>query len=256
VLNNENLSLIPISAAIGFVIGLIFIEGGISNPPIDLINTLVTGVAVLFASLGGAFYAFRLHDEKERASEIKSQIRAVNEAIFALLNNWKLVYGYRENIINPAKNNEHAWLVMGASYEGNLRREKIPLGNLSFLNNRKSVDVLFQLNIVEQLHVQWSENVIRRSHLRDDVVNKCRNVSVVEGDDNALSIEDPLEEISGTDRSKLDVMTKSIVISTDHLIDEYHKVINLFTDRMVEIYGIKEVVAIKMVMEGEEGVEN
>ena len=95
----------------------------------QLIDPLVT----LVAAFAGAWFAFLFERRHKDAEEVRRRVGAVNRALYTLTTQWSAMVQIRQEVIDPYRGRDDAWLNMAATVPGRHDRISLEAGELSFL---------------------------------------------------------------------------------------------------------------------------
>jgi hypothetical protein len=98
----------------------------------EIINVIVSALATLVAAFAGAAFAFYLQEKKERLKEEERRISAINQALFALIQQFGVLRQMKEEI-EPLKDDNLRYVKVPAQITNDFDDVRIRIETLNFL---------------------------------------------------------------------------------------------------------------------------
>jgi hypothetical protein len=130
---------------LGFLVGRYRVAGNEGSN----FGTLIGAAVTLIATFAGAYYAFHLHENRERRREIEKQVEAGNKTIFELIRTYNQFLTLRRQFIDSHRNSpgRHFFIMPVA---GTMTKLALPFDELTFLFNSDNPNILGRLASFQQ----------------------------------------------------------------------------------------------------------
>ena len=144
---------------LGFAMGLLSELNSMDFPLEAVTGPLMTLVAAFF----GAWYAFKLHDNKDKRKRTEHDVKAANRAIFEISRHCNRLATYRKQFLEGKRNDpyrDYSILpVAGFSWEN----PEIDYDSLFFLFESSELDLVTEISSVEQEIISAVDVIRQRS---------------------------------------------------------------------------------------------
>lgn len=206
------------------------------------IGVWLGAIATLIAAFGGAWLAFLLERQRRAREEVDRRIGAANRALFTLFNFWNILYQHKQEVIDPVRGREDAWLNMPATFPSDYGLTRFEAGDLTFLLDSREADVFATLMVEEQrFHIAMRLIEEHASLVRDVVHAKFGAAGIAPGT-RAPSAD--LKRILGIDTiTKLRALTDGIIKNVDEDLVSIQAAYDTLRAAMGRLYPKRPVVA-------------
>lgn len=226
---------------LGFMAGFLSKENDLGFYVDGILGALVTLVAAFF----GAWYAFRLHDDKDRRRRADSDVRAANRAIFEISRHCNRLATFRKQFLDENKHNPNRdYLIMpvaGFSWDA----PSIDYDALAFLIESSQPDLLTEVAVMEQ-SISSAVDVIRqRSEFHVEKLQPV--VEKLEYEYGPEFSADLIEQRLGPKNARvLRLLTDYNYECVDTAISEMEKIMDRLAEAVKKIYPEHVVVSFKV----------
>jgi hypothetical protein len=225
----------------GFAAGVLSEENGMDAFLGSVIGPLVTLAAAFF----GAWYAFKLHDEKDKRSRSERDVMAANRAIFEISRHCNRLATFRKRFLDEKKddsNRDYSVLpVAGFSWDF----PNIDYDSLAFLFESSQPNLLTEMSSVEQAITSAVDVIRQRSEFH---VEKLQPVVEELEKEHGPSFPVNLicSKLGPKDSQVLRMLTDYNYECVDTAISEMEKVIKKLAEEVKEIRPGHVVISFKL----------
>lgn len=230
--HEKSLFIAIVSFFLGISIGLM--------PGLDA-KTIAGIVATLVAAFAGAFFAYKLNDEREKQRKKEIDLASANRAIFTLIRIYTYLAGFNKQFLKPHSGNPAAYVAIQPALGNSDPNWKLDYDSVSFLIAEKKSEILTELTELEELFTIFIETVKTRNHIHLDIVQPAMeaagfvNGSSVSSADIDRVIGDRTSTIMKSITSELIELTQRGEEQSEDLIQKLHEI-------MIELFPGKNVI--------------
>jgi len=219
------------------------------------IKIIINALTTLAAAFAGALAAFQLESNRKKRETIDSHISTVNRSLYTVFNLWNILYQFQNEVIEPVRNNDDAWLNMAATAPLNYGLTSFNAEELSFILNTPHANTYSELLLEEQrFWIAVHQIEMRSSIILNEVFPRFSAAGVPVY--TSLS-EQEIENIIGIDVvHKLKQLTENIIEHIDDNVKSLEAVHNLLRNSAQSIYPGKKMVRIEFKKTGHDSDNN
>jgi hypothetical protein len=213
---------IIIAFCTGMLVGLL--------PTLD-IKTIFGALATLFAAFIGAYFAYKLNENRERQHKRDIDLASANRAIFNLTKAFNYIASFNRQFVVPIKDDPTKHFTMRPSFGHSDPGFKIDYDSICFLIAERKAEMLSELSEFEELFDLFIAVLSKRNHMHTNIVQLAmEKAGVREG---SLITEDQIDKILGNQTSaEMKVLTKELVslapdgeALSEQLASKLHKIV-------------------------------
>ncbi|WP_461482493.1 hypothetical protein [Porticoccus sp.] len=229
---HTKIGLVAISFIFGFSVGARIVDMGSITP---LFDYFFTPLITLAAAFSGAWYAFKLQNEKARKDVEARDVSAANNAIFELSRWYNKLHAFKTQFIDEHRANlmRHLYIMPAAGMA--FGKPEIDYESLSFIFKSSDPNILGTISLAEQEIASTMDVILQRSKMHVEVLQPA-----VEQVEKRLGTSFPpseLEkELGGRNTQVLKMLTEYMVAGVDDSLAALRQNIDKLKDKTQSMY--------------------
>lgn len=143
----------------GFTVGALSEEKYLSFISGSIVDPLITLAAAFF----GAWYAFKLHDERDKRARSERNVMAANRAVFEILRHCNRLVTFRKQFLNEHQGDPNREYLIRPVAGLSWNPPSIDYDSLAFLFDSEQPNLLTEISLVEQAITSALDIIRQRS---------------------------------------------------------------------------------------------